>query len=291
MVRWDLGFSGPQRRRKPTRRAAARRIQKRWRMRKRRPKNKKITKLVKRVIHRQAETFHMDHKFSGAHGSTMYILPYGVDSPLNYGTACGDIVPVNRFDNIIKLTNTTPPGPGDPVRQGNEIFCTSIRVMLRVQAPKWEPALVASSTSVNRTSPEMLAKCRLLVVYDNDALTPLPVASTTTGVLSTIYDDLTFCTAAIRQLPTFKGYSSEKRYRVIHQRKFTLNGSTAPFRDLDFNIKVNKKITYNPDLSYRAEQAIYIFLMSDYPVTTPTIQTQVPPLVLSFWKRYYYKDM
>ena len=290
MVNWRKGIQGPQRRRRPTRRAAARRIQRMYRRRRRRPRNSKLTRVVKRVIAKQNETLHLDHKFTGGAGATYNILPWGVDSDLARGNVLGDILPVNQLDNIHQ-TGSVLVAVGDSMRQGDSIYMKSMRVQLRLLAPVFRPTITPANASIGKQGPDMHAKIRLLVVFDTQGEQSLPLATTTTGVLAEIYQDLQFCTSAHRSLATFKGYRTNKRFKVLSQRILHLDGSTSsksPYRDVDFSVKINKKVTYIPSTD-TCQQGIYVFAMSDYPSST-TSGTQFAPKVLSFWARYYYSD-
>lgn len=265
---------------------------KRRRYRPRRYKKRNYIKtIVKRVMAKKVETMHLDHKYVGSQGATYSILPWGVDSDLLKGTVCGDVLPVNQLNNIHQL-NPGPVPPGDSVRQGNSIYLKSIKYQLRLRAPVWNPILSTpiTATSVNYQGPGMHAKVRLLVVYDTEGEQSLDPASTNSGVLNDIYDDLAFPTGTKRQLPTFKSYRSNKRFKVLSTKILTLDGSKKPFYDIDFSVKVNKKITYIPGTD-ACQQGIYLFAMSDYPITASIdIHVMDPPKVENFWARYYYTD-
>lgn len=263
----------------------------RYRRRRRATTSKRsVKRIVNRAIRKNEETHHLDHKFAGSQGATYSILPWGVDSDLARGTVCGDLLPINQLDNIHQINPVPPPGT-DAVRQGNEVFLKSIRVQLRLKAPMFVPVLgtpITATSIIKGAFPDMLAKVRLLVVFDTQGEQSLPLATTTTGVLAEIYQDLTFCVANKRSLATFKGYRTNKRFKVLATKVLTLNGCTNPFRDVDMTVKVNKKITYIPATD-TCQQGIYIFAMSDYPATTAS-HTQDAPGIESFWVRYYYSD-
>lgn len=270
---------------------AAKRVQRAYRRHRRKPRrNTKLKSTIKKVIASQDETLKLDHKFTGGAGATYSILPWGCDSDLARGTLLGDILPVNQLDNIHQIGSVLV-AVGDSVRQGNSVFMKSMRVQARLAAPVFLPTITPASTSIGAQAPYMHAKVRILVVFDTQGEQSVPLATSTTGVLAEIYDDLQFCTSLHRQLPTFKGYRTNKRFKVLSQRVIHLDGSSStrmPTRDIDFSVKINKKLTYVPDTD-TCQQGIYIFAMSDYPASTGT-HTVDPPKLLSFWVRYYYSD-
>lgn len=264
--------------------AAARKIQRRYRKHR---SNRRLNKVVKRIIHRQAETMHLDHRFAGSQGASYQILPWGVDSDLLKGDI-SDLLPVNQLDNIHLDTQGGVPA-GDATRAGSSIYMKSIRCDLRFTAPQFQPAVTPATTSIGKTGPDTCAKIRLLVIWDSQGEQSLDPASTNTGVLSEIYDSLADCTAAKRHLPTFKGYRSNKRFKVLMTKHLTLDANKAPYTDCNFTLKVNRKIHYIEGTD-TALQGIYLFAMSDYPAST-TSHTQTGPMVTNFSLRYYYTDL
>lgn len=249
---------------------------------------KEVKKIVKKVIASQTETLYLDHKFAGSQGSSYQILPWGVDSDLDKGNVCGDLTPVNQLDNIKRLDPNNPEPLTDSYRNGDSIFLKSIRVQLRLNCPEFQPAVTPATTAINKQGPSTMAKVRLLVILDTQGQESIEPASTTAGVLAGIYDDIGNVTALRRALPTFKSYKTDKRYKVLHTRHVTLDAGKVPYVDLNFSVKVDKKITYYPAAD-TCLQGIYLFAMSDYPAST-TSHTQIGPTVNNFWLRYYYSD-
>lgn len=249
-------------------------------------KRKMIKKVVKQVLAKREEVMKLDHKYAGSQGATYSILPWGVDSDLARGTVCGDLLPINQLDNIHLQTGALP--PTDSVRLGNEIFLKSIRVQLRVNAPTFFPTTTPSDTAINKQGADMHAKIRILVILDTQGEQSLPLATSTTGILAEIYDDLQDVTSSRRSLPTFKGYVTNKRWRVLSSKVLNLDGSKYPYRDHNFSIKMNRKITFIPGTD-TCKQGVYVLALSDYPASTGS-HTVNPPQVESFWVRYYYTD-
>lgn len=264
--------------------SAARRIQRAYRTRR---GNKKITKVVKKVLRKQEEVLHLDHAFVGSQGATYQILPWGTDSDLLKGNIGGDVLPVNQLDNIHNLT--LAPAPADSIRKGDSIFLKHVMCHVRLRCPEFVPAITPATTSINMSqSPAMMAKVRFLVVWDTQGEQSLDVASTNLGVLSEIYESLDVV-AARRHLPTFKGYRSNKRFKILMTKEVTLNSQKQPYLDCPLRIKVNKKVHYIEGTD-TALQGLYIFAMSDYPATTGS-HTVNGPTLINFNFRYYYSDL
>ena len=263
--------------------SAARRIQRAYRSRR---GNKKITKVVKKVLRKQEEVLHMDHNYAGSQGATYFVLPWGVDSDLDRGNIGGCVLPINQMDRIVNVISS--PAPTDSVRKGNSIYIKHMQANIRLRCPEWIPPVTLATTSINNMGPAMMAKVRFVVVWDTQGEQSLPLASTNVGVLAEIYENLNV-TAALRHLPTFKGYRSNKRFKVLMTKEVTLNSQKQPYLDVALRIKLNKKVHYI-DGTDTCLQGCYIFAMSDYPASTGT-HTLNPPTMTNYNIRYYYSDL
>ena len=247
---------------------------------------KEVKDIANKETNKKVDILHYDHKFIGSQGGTYFILPYGVDSDLLKGNICGDALPVNQLDNI-HLTGLNPNVPGDSYRSGDQIFLKHIAVKLRILAPVFNPATTLTTTAINKQGPQTASKVRLLVILDKEGDQSLNPASTNTGVIGEMYDDIAQCTSLKRFLPTFKQYVKDSRFEILKTKILNLD-ARKPFVDYDFSITLNRKINYVPDTD-DCQTAIYLFAMSDYPANVGS-HTQDPPRIESFWLRYYYTD-
>lgn len=263
--------------------SAARRIQRAYRSRR---GTKKITKVVKKVLRKQEEVLHMDLNYVGSQGASYQILPWGTDSDLARGNIAGTIVPINKLDRIINLTQS--PALLDPVRKGDSIFLKHVMCYIRLRCPEFIPPVIPATTIVGNQGPAMMAKVRFVVVWDTQGEQSLPLASTNVGVLAEIYEDLGVV-ASRRHLPQFKGYRSNKRWKILLTKEVTLNSQKQPYLDVPLRIKVNKKVHYVEGTD-TALQGLYVFAMSDYPATTAT-HVLNGPTMMNYNFRYYYSDL
>lgn len=245
---------------------------------------KQVKKIVKSEIKSKVDILHYDHIFAGSQGGTYFILPYGVDSDLDKGNVCGDALPVNQLDNI-HMQGLAPHVAGDSYRQGSQIFLKHIAVKLRVLAPYYYPA--TPGTAIIKQGPDTASRVRLIVVEDQQGDQSLDPASTNAGVIGQLYDGCAECVSTRRILPSFKRYTTDKRFRVLKTKILNLDAK-KPFVDLEFSIPINKKINYRPDTD-TCLTGYYIFMMSDYPANAGS-HTQDPPKIEHFWLRYYYTD-
>lgn len=246
---------------------------------------KQVKKIVKKEIKSKVDILHYDHIFMGTQGGTYFVLPWGVDSDLLKGNVCGDALPVNQLDNI-HLKGLAPHVAGDSYRDGSQIFLKHIAVKLRVLSPYFYP-IPTGLSAIIKQGPDTASRVRLIVVEDQQGDQSLDPASTNSGVIGQLYSDIDQTVSTRRILPSFKQYTTDKRYKPLKTKIYNLDAK-KPFVDIEFSISINKKINYRPDTD-TCMTGFYIFMMSDYPASSGS-HTQDPPKIEHFHLRYYYTD-